>query len=302
LERGENRRRDSAPVPAPLLAAGVTTTLTLVYSAPTPGVGSRYADIGVSHESRMLSSVPTREALAASGERGVGDTVLAAVRGALALGGNPEQRAVAVLAPLVRAAAMGETPGRVLARLGAAETEPFARALELAGDPGALRGALSLALEGPSGERRETTLREVMRFTASRDPLAREYARDYEVTRGLAEPALLSSLSRAESARASLVQSYLEVLSEVPDLDIARRAGQQEAEDVSRMARGTLKSGGVHSRRGLQAVRNLDGILRADSRLSPTATEPYVISAAFLVSLAYGPEALVGRLRPATGG
>lgn len=302
MERGENRRRDSAPVPAPLLAAGVTTTLTLVYSAPTPGVGSRYADTGVSHESRMLSSVPAREALAASGERGVGETVLAAVRGALALGGNAEQRSVAVLAPLVRAAAMGETPGRVLARLGAAETEPFARALELAGDPGALRGALSLALEGPSGERRETTLREVMRFTASRDPLAREYARDYEVTRGLAEPALLSSLSRAESARASLVQAYLEVLSEVPDLDIARRAGQQEAEDVSRMARGTLKSGGVHSRRGLQAVRNLDGILRADSRLSPTATEPYVISAAFLVSLAYGPEALVGRLRPATGG
>lgn len=299
MERGEN---NLVPVPAPLLAAGVTTTLTLVYSAPTPGVGSRYADIGVSHESRVLSAVPARDALARSGEIGVGEAVLEAVRGALALGGNAEQRSAAMLAPLVRAAAMGETPGRVLARLGTAETEPFARALELARDPGPLRGALGLALGASGGENQDTTLREVMRFTASRDPLAREYARDYEVTRGLAEPALLSSLSRAESARASLVQSYLEVLSEVPDLDIARRAGQQEAEDVSRMARGTLKSGGVHSRRGLQAVSNLDGILRADSRLSPTATEPYVISAAFLVSLAYGPDALVGGLRPATGG
>ena len=302
LERGES---GPTPVPTSVLASGVTVTLTLVYSAPTPGVGSRYADTGVSHESRALSTVPAREALARSGELGVGETVLEAVRGALALGGSAEQRSVAMLAPLARAAATGQRSGRVLARLGASETEPFARALDLAADPGPLKGALGLALgaSGSSGgESRETTLREVMRFTASRDPLAREYARDYEVTRGLAEPALLSSLSRAESARAALVQSYLEVLSEVPDLDIVRRAGQQEADDVSRMAHGTLKSGGVHSRRGLQAVRNLDGILRADSRLSPTATEPYVVSAAFLFSLAYGPDALVGRLRPATGG
>jgi triphosphoribosyl-dephospho-CoA synthase len=257
----------------------------------------------------MLSAVPAREALsslaadggAAVTAGGVGESVLEAVRGALLLGADAGQRAAAMLAPLVRSAATGEAASRVLSRLGASEVAPFARALDLAGDPGPLRGALSLALGG-SGEGRETTLREVMRFTASRDPLAREYARDYEVTRGLVEPALLSSLSRAESARASLVQSYLEVLSEVPDLDVARRAGRQEAEDVSRMARGALKSGGAHSRRGLQAVQNLDGILRADSRLSPTATEPYVISAAFLLSLAYGPDALVGRLRPATGG
>lgn len=299
LERGENI---PAPVPTSLLATAVITTLTLVYSAPTPGAGSRYADTGVSHESRVLSVASAQDALAHIDGRGVGETVLEAVREALALGCNAEQRSVAMLAPLARAATTGQTSGRVLARLGAAEVEPFARALEMAGDPGPLRGALSLAMEGSGGQSQETTLSEVMRFIASRDPLAREYARDYEVTRGLAEPALLSSLSRAESARASMVQSYLEVLSEVPDLDIARRAGQRESDDVSRMARGTLKSGGVHSRRGLQAVSNLDGILRADSRLSPTATEPYVISAVFLFSLDYGPDALVGRLYPAIGG
>lgn len=294
MERGEN----IAPVPASVVAASASATLTLVYSAPTPGVGSRYADTGISHESRVLSTIAARDALAASADSGVAEMVLEAVRGALALGGSAEQRSAAILAPLAKAAALGDTAGRVLRRLGAPETEPFARAMELSRDPGPLRGALQLAL---GGESKETTLREVMRFTAARDPLAREYARDYEVTRQLAEPALLSSLSRAESARAALVQTYLEVLSEIPDLDIVRRANQQEAEEVSRMARGTLKSGGVHSRRGLQAVSNLDGILRSDSRLSPTATEPYVVSAAFLVSLAYGPDALTSRLRPAPG-
>ena len=109
------------------------------------------------------------------------------------------------------------------------------------------------------------------------------------------------TLSRAESVRGALVQTYLEVLSEVPDLDVAARAGSREAEDVSRMANGVLKAGGVHSRRGLAGVANLDGLLRSDARLAPTASEPPVIAAAFLVALEYGPDALSHRLRPATG-
>jgi triphosphoribosyl-dephospho-CoA synthase len=87
----------------------------------------------------------------------------------------------------------------------------------------------------------------------------------------------------------------------VPDLDVAGRAGGREAEDVSRMAHGVLKAGGVRSRRGLEGIANLDGILRADPRLAPSATEPPVIAAAFLVALEYGPGSLSSRLRPATG-
>src|SRR3712207_9280736 len=86
-------------------------------------------------------------------------------------------------------------------------------------------------------------------------------------------------------------------LSEVPDLDVTGRAGRSEAEDVSRMAHGVLKAGGVHSRRGLEGIANLDGLLRADPRLAPSATEPPIIAATFLVALEYGPNALskIGR-------
>ncbi|MEW6638012.1 MAG: triphosphoribosyl-dephospho-CoA synthase, partial [Actinomycetota bacterium] len=119
--------------------------------------------------------------------------------------------------------------------------------------------------------------------------------------RELARPALISALSRADSVRGAIVQTYLEVLSEVPDLDVAGRAGRREADEVSRMARGVLKAGGVHSRRGLEGITNLDGLLRADRRLSPTATEPPVVAAGFLVALEYGHDALTQRLRPATG-
>ena len=61
---------------------------------------------------------------------------------------------------------------------------------------------------------------------------------------------------------------------------------------------GVLKAGGVHSRRGLEGIANLGGLLRADPRLSPTTTEYPVIAAAFLVALEYGPDALSHRLKP----
>ena len=54
-------------MPEGLVAASVVTTLTLVYSAPTPGAGSRYLDGRVPHEARVLSAIPVRDALAVAG-------------------------------------------------------------------------------------------------------------------------------------------------------------------------------------------------------------------------------------------
>lgn len=282
-------------VPADLVARSAVGALTLVYSAPTPGAGSRYADGRVAHEARILSAVAVRDALVSGLE--VGETVLGASRAAMAQAGYADVRAAGYLAPLARAALNGVPVRRVLGRLGHDDIVPFARALEISGARGPLAGALAYA----AGAGKEATLRDAMRFVAGRDALAREYARGFEVTRELARPALLSALSRADSVRGALVQTYLEVLSEVPDLDVAAAAGPNEAEDVSRMSKGVLKAGGVHSRRGLEGISNLDGLLRVDGRLAPTATEPPVIAAAFLVALEYGPESLTHRIRPATG-
>lgn len=296
------------PVPDPVVAAGAATALVLVYSAPTPGTGSRYADGGVAHEARALSAAPVRDALAGAARRGVGETVLEAALASRTLAGYADVRGIAHLAPLARAALLGETLERVIRGLGHEDIPPFIRALEVAGEAGESGGArlrgktvrLADTLRMALGAGKEATLRDAMRFAAGRDALAREYARGFEISRELARPALLTALSRAPSVRAAIVQTFLEVLAEVPDLEIARRAGRREADDVSRMANGVLKAGGVRSRRGLEAIANLDGILRGDPRLAPTATEPPVIAAAFLTALEYGPESLVHQLRPAT--
>ncbi|MGI8910706.1 MAG: triphosphoribosyl-dephospho-CoA synthase [Rubrobacteraceae bacterium] len=285
------------PVPEQRIGACAATAMALVYSAPMPGVGSRYLDGPVAHERRILAVLPARDALAGAARHSVGETVLEAAISSIALAGFADARSAGYLAPLSRAAALGERSGRVLRGLGHDEILYFVRAFEAAGDAGPLVSSLRVAL----GAGEDATLRDAMRFAAARDPLAREYARDYEIPRQLARPALLAALSRSESARGALVHSYLEVLAEVPDLDVAARAGRREAEEVSRMANGVLKAGGVRSRRGLQAISNLDGLLRADRRLAPTATEPVVLAAAFMAALEHGPEALGHRLPPVTG-
>ncbi len=285
---------------SPEVASATASALFLGYSAPMPGVDSRYSDGSVAHETRLLGVPALVAASSGAADRTVGETVLAAVLGSRASAGHADLRAAGYLAPLARAALLGERLGKVLAGLSHGDASFFARALEEAG-PGhfgsALEGAINVAL----GAGRDATLRDAMRFAASRDPMAREYARGFEVTRELARPALFGALARVEAARPALVQAYLEVLSEVPDLDVAGRTSRKVAEEVSRMANGVLKAGGAYSRRGLQAIANLDGLLRSGGRMAPTATEPPVIAAAFLLALEHGPGYLNGRVRPAPG-
>lgn len=276
----------------------VSSVLFLSYSAPMPGASSRYSDVTVAHETRLLGVPALAAAIAGASSQMVGETVLEAVLGSRSVAGYADLRTAGYLAPLGRAALLGERSEKVLTELSHGDARFFARALETA-RPGPFGSALDEAIEVALGAGRDATLRDAMRFAADRDPMAREYARDFEISRDLACPTLFGALARVEAARPALVQAYLEVLSEVPDLDVARRASRKEAEEVSRMARGVLKAGGTYSRRGLQAIANLDGLLRSDGRLAPTATEPPIVAAAFLLILEHGLQYLNGRVRPA---
>jgi triphosphoribosyl-dephospho-CoA synthase len=266
-----------------------------------PGADSRYSDVTVAHETRLLGVPALATAIAGAASRMVGESVLEAVLGSRSVAGYADLRTAGYLAPLARAALLGEPLKRTLAGLSHEDARLFSRALVVAGPyyPGS---ALGTALEVALRAGRDTTLRDAMRFAAAGNPgdsMAREYARGFEVTLDLARPALFNALVRVEAVRPALVQAYLEVLAEVPDLDIEARAGRKEAEEVSRMANGVLKNGGVSSRRGLQGLSNLDGLLREDPRLAPTATEPPVLAAAFLLALEQGVEFLNHRVRPA---
>jgi triphosphoribosyl-dephospho-CoA synthase len=286
------------------VANAAASALILGYSAPMPGSDSRYSDVTAAHEARLLGVPALAAALSGATTSPVGETVLEAVSGSLSVAGYADLRAVGYLAPLARAALLGECLGKILGGLSHTDALLFTRALQATG-PKSFDQRLGRALDYALSAGREATLRDAMRFAAAGtpgEPLAREYAQSYEITRELARPALLNALMRVEATRPAFVQAYLEVLSEVPDLDVAQRAGRREAEEASRMANGVLKSGGVYSRRGLQAIANLDGLLRSDGRLVPTATETPVVAAAFLLALEQGDGFLNHRVRPAARG
>lgn len=286
------------------VANAAASALILGYSAPMPGSDSRYSDVTAAHEARLLGVPALAAALSGATTSPVGETVLEAVSGSLSVAGYADLRAVGYLAPLARAALLGERLGEILGGLSHTDALLFTRALQATG-PKSFDQRLGRALDYALSAGREATLRDAMRFASAGtpgEPLAREYAQGYEVTRELARPALLNALMRVEATRPAFVQAYLEVLSEVPDLDVAQRAGRREAEEASRMANGVLKSGGVYSRRGLQAIANLDGLLRSDGRLVPTATETPVVAAAFLLALEQGDGFLNHRVRPAARG
>ena len=286
------------------VANAAASALILGYSAPMPGSDSRYSDVTAAHEARLLGVPALAAALSGATTSPVGETVLEAVSGSLSVAGYADLRAVGYLAPLARAALLGERLGEILGGLSHTDALLFTRALQATG-PKSFDQRLGRALDYALSAGREATLRDAMRFAAAGtpgEPLAREYAQSYEITRELARPALLNALMRVEATRPAFVQAYVEVLSEVPDLDVAQRAGRREAEEASRMANGVLKSGGVYSRRGLQAITNLDGLLRSDGRLVPTATETPVVAAAFLLALEQGDGFLNHRVRPAARG
>src|SRR5918994_6542299 len=254
------------------VADAAASALILGYSAPMPGSDSRYSDVTAAHEARLLGVPILAAALSGAAASPVGETVFGAVSNSLSVAGYANLRAVGYLAPLARAALLGERLGETLGGLSHTDALLFTRALRATG-PKSFDQRLGRALDYALSAGREATLRDAMRFAAAGtpgEPLAREYARSYEITRELARPALLNALMRVEATRPAFVQAYLEVLSEVVDLDVAERAGRKEAEEVSRMANGVLKSGGVYSRRGLQAVTNPGGPPRPGGRLVAT--------------------------------
>ena len=165
-------------------------------------------------------------ALGPPGEAGVGETVLRAVQDTRRwVAVNTNLGIVLLLAPLARAAAGNGAPlrsrlSRVLATLTVADAQAVYAAIRLA-DPGGLGQVEAQDVR----EEPTVTLREAMALAAERDTIAREYVTDYDVTFGLAVPALQRVRACGLGWPAAALESYLRVLAEVPDTLIARKRG-----------------------------------------------------------------------------
>jgi triphosphoribosyl-dephospho-CoA synthase len=127
------------------------------------------------------------------------------------------------------------------------------------------------------------TLLQAMALAEDRDAIAREYVTGYAITFEIGLPALKNAFIRSGDYASAIVQSFLTILSEVPDTLIFRKKGPEAARMVSQLAEGVLAKGGVFTNEGQAALAEMDHALRdADHRLNPGTTADLAAAAIFL--------------------
>ena len=106
------------------------------------------------------------------------------------------------------------------------------------------------------------TLVDAMRLAADRDGIAREYAESFEATFEIGAPALERARADGLGWSEAVVETFLTLLAARPDTHIARRGGAALAAQATRLAAGALAEGGVRSATGLNAIDEMDRVLR----------------------------------------
>ena len=278
------------------LAAEIACLLEV--SAPKPGNVTRFADFpDTRYIDFLASAVIVGSVLRKAGKASTGSLILEIVQEtARAVGRNTNLGIALLFAPLAKAALLG---GRrslrtrvhaILASLTPRDGQKVYEAIRLA-SPGGLGGAEEFDVRTTRGK---VSLLPAMRLAMDRDSIAREYTTNFEITFTIGSPALERSMTASGDAEASIVQTYLTLLSRLPDSLIARKCGDREAKRVSQQAGAILAEGGAFTQEGRRRLTSWDRTLRKrGNRLNPGTTADLTAAALFAVMLQEGVEFLL---------
>jgi triphosphoribosyl-dephospho-CoA synthase len=275
-----------------VVAGAAQLACVLEASADKPGNITPSHDFeDTSYEDMLRSGIALGPPLCRAGDRGVGETVLAAVRASRdAAGANTNLGIALLLAPLARAALtssdrpLRERLADVLAGLTVDDARAAYEAIRLAG-----AGGLDEPVEHDVRDEPRVTLREAMAAATQRDTIASEYLTDHAVTFELGLPSLANALGDGLRPRDAIVELALRLLAAVPDSLIARKRGADAAGQVAEGAGRVLAAGGVRSARGRSALAEFDASLREDGNALNPGTTADLVTAVLFVALLEGP-------------
>jgi triphosphoribosyl-dephospho-CoA synthase len=288
------RRRSSDPAagarrsPA-AVAAAAQLACVLEASAEKPGnITPRHDFADTSYEDMLRSAIALGPELGRAAERGVGESVLAAVRATRRVAGANTNLGIALLlTPVARAALLGgplhERVEDVLAALTLDDARAAYEAIREAG-----AGGLDEPVEHDVRDAPTVALRDAMAAAADRDSVAAEYTTGYAVTFDRGLPALQRALDDGLAPRAAILELYLELLAAVPDTLVARKGGRAAAESVSAGAASVLAAGGVRTDAGRAALGAFDASLRRDGNALNPGTTADLVTAVLFVALLEG--------------
>jgi triphosphoribosyl-dephospho-CoA synthase len=280
---------DAAMRSAEEVAGAAQLACVLEASAEKPGNITPSHDFAdTSYEDMLRSAIALGPEVGRAAERGVGATVLAAVRATRRVAGSNTNLGIALLlAPLARAARLGgprrERTEEILGALTLDDGRDAYAAIREAG-----AGGLDEPVEHDVRDEPGLPLRAAMAEAAGRDSVAGEYATGYAITFDLGLPALRAALDDGLTPRAATVELALRLLAAVPDTLIARKRGRAAAEEVSAGATAVLDAGGVRTQAGGAALAAFDAELRRDGHALNPGTTADLVTAVLFVALLDG--------------
>jgi len=286
--------------PSERVALAAQIACLLEVSAAKPGNVTRFADFrDTSYTDFLASSVILGTVLRKAAAATTGSLILEVVRETRRLVGRNTNLGIALLfAPLAKAALLG---GRrtlrsrlhaLLTSLTPIDGRKVYEAIRLAA-PGGLGKVDRFDVRTTRGR---VPLLAAMLQAMEWDSIAREYATDFEMTFTIGAPALMSFVKESGDPEAAIIQTFLTLLSKIPDSLIARKCGMEQAGTVSREAGKVLAVGGAFTQEGRQSLKRWDRALRREgNRLNPGTTADLTATAIYAVVLEEGIEFMLGR-------
>ncbi len=284
--------RDRPAWSADAVAAAVESACLLEVGARKPGNITPLHDFAdTTYEDMRRSAVAIAPVMTQALTRGVGGTVLAAVRATRSVAAsNTNLGIVLLLAPLARAALLGPPAGgdlraglrRVLAQLNTADAREAYAAIRLA-----QAGGLGHEDGQDVQDEPTVTLLEAMVAAQARDRIAAEYASDFAVTFETALPALRRALARrARPARGDRAPAPGAARGAARHADRAQARLAASRRPCPRTPRATLAAGEPGTPEGERAIAGFDARLRRpDNALNPGTTADLVAGTLFVALL-----------------
>ncbi|MGA3192965.1 MAG: triphosphoribosyl-dephospho-CoA synthase [Candidatus Bathyarchaeia archaeon] len=159
-------------------------------------------------------------------------------------------------------------------------------------NPSGLGKAPELDVNDPTATERiigqKISLYEVFKIAEKYDTICSEWTKNYPVTFDLAYPSLADRLRNSSDPSLAIVQTFLQVLAEVPDTFIARKTSIEKARQISLKAREVIELGGVETSSGRKSLDKLDGELKKSSNLLNPGTTADIIGAALALCILAG--------------
>jgi triphosphoribosyl-dephospho-CoA synthase len=218
-------------------------------------------------------------------------------------GGNTLLGAVILLSPIAVAAGMTSAVGdfdvqrlrRNLKQVVESTTPRDAvnvySAIEIA-NPSGLGKATALDINDRDSVNRildeKISLYKVFKIAEKYDTICSEWVNNYPITFDLAYPSLAKRLKNEGDPSEAIVQTFLDVLAEVPDTFIARKTGIEKSREISLKARQILNLGGIETPVGQKSLGEFDRELRKSGNLLNPGTTADILAASLALCVLNG--------------